>query len=78
MKIIWQSLMSKKKYRQLKENIRIMTNQRSDTKKMSLIEKAKKQALTKLLSAMKLLITVSNHKYKMKSYYLKCRENTKS
>ena len=65
MKILWQSLMSKKKYRQLKENIRIMTNQRSDTKKMSLIEKAKKQALTKLLSAMKLLITVSNHKYKM-------------
>ena len=58
MKILWQSLMSQKKYRQLKENIRIMTNQRSDTKKMNLIEKAKKQALTKLLSAMKLLITV--------------------
>ena len=30
----------------------------------------------KLLSAMKLLITVENHKYKMKSYCLKCRKDT--
>ena len=27
-------------------------------------------------SAMKLLITVQNHKYKMKSYCLKCRKDT--
>ena len=30
----------------------------------------------KSLSAMKLLITVQNHKYKMKSYCLKCRKDT--
>ena len=30
----------------------------------------------KSLSGMKLLITVQNHKYKMKSYCLKCRKDT--
>ena len=30
----------------------------------------------KLLSAMKLLITVQNHNYKMNSYCLKCRKDT--
>ena len=38
-----------KKYRELKESIRMMNSQRSD---------AKKQVFMKLLSAMKLLITV--------------------
>ena len=32
----------------------------------------------KLLSAMKLLIIVENHKYKMKSYCLKCGEYTEN
>ena len=49
------------KYRELKESIRMMNSQRSDVKnliRLILIEEAKKQALMKLLSAMKLLITV--------------------
>ena len=47
-----------KKYRELKERIRMMNSQRSDAEKFILIEEGKKQVLIKLLSAMKLLITV--------------------
>ena len=47
-----------KKYRELKENIRMMNSQRSDTEKIKVIGVGKKQALVKLLSIMKLLITV--------------------
>ena len=47
-----------KKYRELKESIRMMNSQRSDAEKISLIEEGKKQVLMKLLSVMKLLITV--------------------
>ena len=47
-----------KKYRELKESIRMMNSQRSDAEKLSLIEEGKKWVLMKLLSAMKLLITV--------------------
>ena len=32
----------------------------------------------KLLSAMKLLITVYNHKYKMESYCVRCKKYTKN
>ena len=32
----------------------------------------------KLLSIMKLLITVENHKYKMKSYCLKCKKDSEN
>ena len=49
-----------KKYRELKESIRMMNSQRSDAEKISLIEEGKKWVLMKLLSAMKLLITVLN------------------
>ena len=52
-----------KKYRKLKESIRIMNSQwnciqRSDTEKINLIEECKKKVLMKLLSIMKLLTTV--------------------
>ena len=47
-----------KKYRELKESIRMMNNQRSDTKRIDLIEEGKKLALMKLIGVMKLLITV--------------------
>ena len=47
-----------KKYRELKESIRMMNTQISDVEKISLIEESKKLVLMKLLSAMKLLITV--------------------
>ena len=51
-------LNEEKKYRELKESIRMMNSQRSDVEKISLIEKVRKQVLLKLLSVMKLLITV--------------------
>ena len=47
-----------KKYRELKESIRMMNSQRSDVEKINLIEEGQKQALMKLLRAIKLLITV--------------------
>ena len=48
-----------KKYRELKESIRMMNSQRSDVEKVSLIEEGKKIGINvKLLSVMKLLITV--------------------
>ena len=47
-----------KKYRELKENIRMMNSQRSDTEKNNLIEEGKKIGLMKLSSVIKLLITV--------------------
>ena len=47
-----------KKYRELKESIRMMNTQISDVEKISLIEESKKLVLMKLLSAIKLLITV--------------------
>ena len=47
-----------KKYRELKESIRMMNSQRNDTEKSNGIEEGKKEALMKLLSVMKLLITV--------------------
>ena len=46
-----------KKYRELKESIRMMNSQRSDVEKNILIEEGKKWVLMKLLSVMKLLIT---------------------
>ena len=48
----------KKKYGQLNESIKMIDNQRSDVEKINLIGKCKKLALMKLLSAMKLLLTV--------------------
>ena len=47
-----------KKYRELKESIRMMNTQRSDSEKINLIEEGKKKVLMKLLNAIKLLITV--------------------
>ena len=48
-----------KKYRELKESIRMMNSHRGDAEKINLIEESKKKwVLTKLLSIMKLLITI--------------------
>ena len=41
MKTLWQLLMKKKNYQKLKESIRMMKSQRSDTKKTNLIEEGK-------------------------------------
>ena len=45
------------KYRELKESIRMMNSQGIDVEKINLVEEGKKQALIKLLRAIKLLIT---------------------
>ena len=42
MKALRQLLMKKKKYRELKESIRMMNSNRSDAEKVSLIEEGKK------------------------------------
>ena len=47
-----------KKYRELKESIRMMNTQRSDSEKINLIEEGKEKVLMKLLNAIKLLITI--------------------
>ena len=47
-----------KKDRELKESIRMMNTQRSDSEKINLIEEGKKKVLMKLLNAIKLLITI--------------------
>ena len=54
-------IIEEKKYRELKESIGMMNShwnciQRSDVEKINLIEKGKKRAIMKLLSATKLLI----------------------
>ena len=51
-------LNEEKKYQELKESIRMINSQRNDAEKISLIEEGKKQVVKKLLSVMKLLITV--------------------
>ena len=47
-----------KKYRELKESIRMMNTQRTDSAKIKLIEEDKKYLLMELLNSKKLLITV--------------------
>ena len=42
MKTLWQLLMNWKKYRELKESIKIMNSLRSETEKNNLIEEGKK------------------------------------
>ena len=56
-------LNEEKKYRELKESIRMMNSRRSDAKKLVWLKKAKKWILMKLLNVMKLLITIENDKY---------------
>ena len=47
-----------KKYRELKETIRMLNSERSDVAKINMIEEGKKKELMKLLRAIKLLLTV--------------------
>ena len=46
------------KYRELKERIKMINTQRSDSEKINIIKEGKKYVLMKLLNAIKLLITV--------------------
>ena len=49
MKTLRQLLMKKKKYRELKESIRMMNSQRSDVEKISLIEEGKKIGINEVI-----------------------------
>ena len=70
-----------KKYRKLKEGIRMMNSQRSDTEKINLIKGGKKIGINEVIKHNKIINNSLNHKYgiyKMKSYCLKCKKNTKN
>ena len=66
-------LLRKKKDRELKENIRMMNSHRSDIEKSNLFKKGK-YSLMQLLSAIKLLIIVWNHKYKNEILFLNAQK----
>ena len=49
-------LNEEKKYRQLKETIRMMNSYRSDTEKVNLIEKGKKTSIDEVIKRNKIII----------------------
>ena len=69
-----------KKYRKLKEGIRMINSQRSDTEKINLIKEGKKISINEVIKHNKIINNSLNHKYgiyKMKSYCLKCKKKYK-
>ena len=68
----------KKNYRKLKESIRIMNSQRSNTEKINLIEGGKKLGINEVIKHEEIINYSLNHKYKMKSYCLKCKIDTEN
>ena len=54
MKTIWQLLLGKK-YRELKESIKMMNSQRSDSEKINLIEEDKKIAINEVIKSNKII-----------------------
>ena len=58
MKTLWQLLIKKKNYQEIKESIRMMKSQRSDTEKINLVEEGKSIGIDRILNAMKLLIAI--------------------
>ena len=57
MKTLWQLLMKKKKYRELKESIRMMNSQRGDTENINLIAEGKRISVDEVIVfTMKVLI----------------------
>ena len=64
-------LNEEKKYRELKESIRMMNSQRSDVEKNNLIEEGKKIGINKVIKCNETVNT-----YKIKSYCLKRRKDT--
>ena len=63
-----------KKYRELKESIRMLNSHRSDAVKVSLIEEGKKIGINEAIEHNEIIN--NNLKYKMKSFCLRCRKNT--
>ena len=72
-----------KKYRELKENIKMMNSQRSDADKINLIEEGKKNCISEGIKHNE-IINNSLKPYgvdihiKMKSYCLMCRKDTEN
>ena len=58
MKTLRQLLM-KKKYRELKESIRMMNSQRSDAEKVNLIEEGKKRHINEVIKRNEIIINNS-------------------
>ena len=50
MKTLWQLSNKETKYRELKESIRMMNSQKSDTEKNNLIEKSKKIGINEVIN----------------------------
>ena len=67
-----------KKYRELKESIRMMNSQRSNVEKISLIEESKKIGIIEVIKRNEIMNNSLKQSYKMKSYCLKCRKDTES
>ena len=63
-----------KKYRELKESIRMMNSQRSDAEKVSLIEEDKKIGINEVTKRNEII----SNSIKMKSYCLNCRKDTEN
>ena len=66
-----------KKYRELKESIRMMNSQRSNIEKISLIEEDKKIGIIKVIKRNEIINNSLKQSYKMKSYCL-YRKDTES
>ena len=66
-------------YRELKESIRMMNCQRSDTKKINVIEEVKKTGIDEIIKCNEIISNSLKSKYRtMSSYCLKCRKNTEN
>ena len=62
----------KKKISRIKESIKMMNNQTSDTEKINLTEQGKKIGTDEVIKRKE------NHNYKIKPYCLKCRKDTEN
>ena len=70
-----------KKYRELKESIRMMNSQWSDVEKINLTEEGKKIGINEVIKHNEIINNSLNCKlwtYKTKSYCLKCRTDTEN
>ena len=63
MKTLRQLLMKKKKYRELKESIRMMNSQRSDAEKVNLIEEGKKIGIDEAIKHNEIINNNLKYKY---------------
>ena len=72
-----------KKYRQLKESIKMINSRRSDAEKINLIDESKKNGINEVINR-NIIIDNSLKPWmwylpiKMKSYSLKCRKDTEN